>query len=613
MNNLNILLDENIDEVIDQIEEFNSPKLNRNILTFVPLSLANKGSSTLSIFTPEDFLTPGDEYNLFDLVYNLSHHWYKYYSENDSEPKLNETSISELFTYEIEQSLSGLLYVILVINRAIKKFKPSTLTIFNRFCEGKDFISLINQFNGLSEYLFLHDLKGIFSKLNDSWGIKIDFVNTEKYYSKNTKSKSIFLRLKLMHSRFTLNKVKKLITKNFYKLYNTRNPRVIVNGNGKCLGEFISIAQKKFNIEYYPENDLEDLNIDADKVTHVEKINANVYLEDLLINYVIIRIIEFCLNKFQLLLQYYNNIIHSYSNVKIKLFVTIYASWAVNRVTILAFQNIKVRTCWHADGLGQPLGKIWKYYESASWYNNPSELWLLSKMIKEEYKKNKYKKDIRITGYLDGYLCKSSKDPAGLKRKLKIKPGDTVITYATSVTGIMNKRLVVEEGILEIFNGIKDFIYTIRKLPNYNLIIKLHPGFIKYKKLILKIIGEGSCVQVITNESMGDIINISDIVAVYHSSVGLETLLCNKKLIIYNHTNRPSFLTELHNHNLQYKNFQNNCSLIHTKEEIIPTIQKLLSVRTNVREDGLDYILENANRDYDVSSVVDKLLESYHE
>ena len=234
--------------------------------------------------------------------------------------------------------------------------------------------------------------------------------------------------------------------------------------------------------------------------TRMNSNNPNLLIEGISYFDILIFMSYYCIRKFELLKIHYYKLRELYSQPgKIKFYLTVSAADSLNRINMWVFHKLGIKTCWHGDGLGQPISKIWKYYAGASWYNSPSEKWLLSSVINKEYKDRGFGGNgVKTTGYLDSAFVNKMQVKKHLKKNLVLKNDQKVVTYATSVTYNENMRLITEETLFEIFKGINDFIELSQNNEHIFFIIKLHPGFVKYHDFLSGYIKEINNIKVIS-------------------------------------------------------------------------------------------------------------------
>lgn len=229
-------------------------------------------------------------------------------------------------------------------------------------------------------------------------------------------------------------------------------------------------------------------------------------------------------------------------------YLTVSAAAPFDRLNVWAFHNSGVRAIWQADGLGQLNDEILKMLDSALWTDNPAEKWLISDNASKFFFDRKLDKGgLKVTGYLErnfeaGSKRLSNKSQWSLRKILKIPSRSKVVLYAATICENHPMRLFSDETYFELLQAIEEVVGAFAKDEDIFLIIKLHPRA-KDSYLVKEITSRFRKVKIIVNIPIHLLIDISALVIVYHSSVGLETLYRGKHLIVYNTIGRPSYLT----------------------------------------------------------------------
>jgi CDP-glycerol glycerophosphotransferase (TagB/SpsB family) len=146
-------------------------------------------------------------------------------------------------------------------------------------------------------------------------------------------------------------------------------------------------------------------------------------------------------------------------------------------------------------------------------------------------------------------------------------------------------------------------ISTLARLPEYQLIIKLHPEeeTIYYERLLQKYKIKAE----IFTEQLHSLILISSVVITAYSTVGLESLLLNKPVIDVNLTNKPFYQDYV----------EKGVALgIRKEEDLLPAIKSILedeTVRQKLEKNRKKYIYEHAyKQDGKAAERVVKLINS---
>jgi CDP-glycerol glycerophosphotransferase (TagB/SpsB family) len=132
-----------------------------------------------------------------------------------------------------------------------------------------------------------------------------------------------------------------------------------------------------------------------------------------------------------------------------------------------------------------------------------------------------------------GKLRSSPPDPK-LFEELGIDRSSKVILLTTQPTGFE----IPEESNQRLIKGLMN---SLPKLPNCQLVIKLHPS--EDGKLTRRLNAEYGKLAIITkNTNLHELILASDVLVTVHSTTGLEAMLLGKPVLVINLTGKPDMM-----------------------------------------------------------------------
>lgn len=589
--------------------------------------------------TASDIFNNKDHDTLAEEVTRVSEEWWNILFPGVKEPEINGINASVLYKYEIEVSLSSLLLKICTVIKAIKKFQPDKcIFIQDNFSAIRNRDDLLNKHLGFVNYIGNYPWQELFiDQIRNELGKEAIIASVASSDRNGKKNKYLMFRLSVLFwqsvSRgkgylFSVLKRKLALSdgNNIFK----RGEEFAVLESERCIGELISILEKSYKIAYIPEeilcnsfsgskcskgrDDFPDNyyrnNLANDSFWHnnkdkfsIEGVSYSPVLKDMAI---------FILDQYKYLEEHYQFLRKNLAVNKPRAYFTVSAGSALGRLNIWAFHNCGTRTVWHLDGLAQPNNKIWKVVKSAFWPESPAEKWLVSENAYRFFSDNGLDSDkLRVTGYLErGFQGKpkilSKAKTWFLKTMLNIPSRSKIILYAASICHESAMRLISEQTYFEILRDIKDITEVFAEQEDIFTIIKLHP-MSKDLNLIKRITSHIKNRNILVNIPIQLLIDISDVVIVYHSSVGLEALYRGKHLIVYNTTGRPSYLTEIVTDLNHDPANGPTAKIVRNKEDLFSTVKQLFTAKfapdkqKNESSPGLSYYLANA--DYTFNAV----------
>ena len=525
-----------------------------------------------------DFINNDNHYEIANKVTEISENWWNLLGLDkfQKEWEIEGLKISQIFSYEIEQVLTNLMFQIIAINKVIEKYKPSTML----FIEKNKNLSSNTLTNTRLIWFYKNNSKNIQTEE--------EIINHEVVY----KHKKFLIINKIKN--ITIDKVLKKFKPNKLK-----KGSVIISNSNRCLHKFDEIISKK-----------EEIFILNDSL-YKEESNLNISLpefsEDVFFNGVSLNPFfnsnrTFLESKFTYLSALYESQILLINKYNPKIYITVNVADSNEIVKLWAFKNKGIRVVLAAEGIGHPDDKIILPLKSVLHPELNIEWWVISKFY-FNYFNSRYNNKLKITGYLDRNITKERIDNKKTKKKK--------IIYVLSIINPEVRRAILGEDMFEMLQSVVDVAKVVNDFSDYELIIRLHPGDNDKIKLFNEYIKQYKNVKLSIFDNLNSIIDESSIVIIYDTSVGLESLYRRKNVICYNYTNLPSYITSIYeyvNHNPE-----RGAALImtHTKEELKKEIERLLSYAdNNKRSPGLEYVLENAREDYNVEEIIKKLFEN---
>lgn len=131
-------------------------------------------------------------------------------------------------------------------------------------------------------------------------------------------------------------------------------------------------------------------------------------------------------------------------------------------------------------------------------------------------------------------------------RLIGLDPDKCVVVYTASISERTGVRAYSDETIYEILQATRDVIEELARIPNYGLVVKLHPGT-RYSKLFRQIALPFPEIKILDAEiDFRKLVSICDVLITSSgSSTAVEALLHDKDVIIYNPVGRENVNTPL--------------------------------------------------------------------
>lgn len=537
----------------------------------------------LKIIKSTDFISNDDHFNIAKEVTEISKNWWNLLglSKYGKEWEIDGLKITQIFAYEIEQVLTNLMFQILTVKRAINKVNPDELLFvdFKKTLQSAP-KQMFEEFVSVSLFPFFQkNNMGVIAKQ-----IFINQINKRKIHNYALIIEKIFS----MNHDILIRKIKqKIIRKRIL------SNAIIISNSNRCLQKFEEVGKNFSNI--FVLNDAKYINLNYKQ--QLKKINDEIAFDGISLHPFFIKIIPIIENNFNNLKHYYKKNIELAKAYNPKTYITVNLANSTELVKLWAFKNYGVRTVLASEGLGQPDNQLDIVVNSVLHPEIDIERWVSSKNFAKKYINNK--KKVIISGYLNYQI----------NEKLKAIKNTKSIVFALSIVSPYVKRAIVGEDMFEMLKSLSDVADAVSAFTEYKLILKLHPGDAINIPLYKEAIGHKPQVRIVINGKLNKIINESALVIIYDTSVGLESLLRGKNVICYNYTNRPTYITSIYDY-VNHNPAKGAALLMtHSKQELKDSIEKLLPYGENNRPSpGLEYVLENARKDYDPEKVVKDLI-----
>ena len=480
----------------------------------------------------------------------------------------------------MEQVLTNIIFQIQAVSVVIDSFSPNKVLFIDEIGASYPSNTVFDSFINNSLFPFFKDYYN-----------NIDFEQIVKEKQELKKNRSSFI--KKIRSK-SPSELLKNVKQKIIRLSLQENSIIISNGI-RCLHTFVNVA-KKNKSSLFILKDLFDMNNNETRSCTIYN-RKEIFFDNISLKPFFDKIIPIIENKFYNLKSFYQKQIKLIIENKPTLYITVNIASSTELVKLWAFKKSNIRTVWSSEGIGMPDEKIMMVYNAVFHPEVDIERWTTSQFFSNTFAKNT--KPVKVTGYLEGNINKEI-----LKTKVKKQ-----IVFALSIASFFVKRAIVGEDMFEILQSVSDVSDVVLGFPEYELIIKLHPGDSTNMPLCKNAIRNNSRVKIIADGNLNQIINQSELVIIYDTSVGLESLVKKKNVICYNYTNRPSYITAIYD----YVNHdpEKGAALVisHTKKDLKKAIKKLLPYGNNTKPSpGLEYVLENAREDYDVEKVVKQIL-----
>ena len=521
-------------------------------------------------------------------VVHFSGEWWAFCkaNEEDLEPSLNGLKVTQIFRYEFEQVFTKLLTQLQIIEEVLEELNPTEVIFLSNLGKktNADSASVLDIFSFIQFECFFE------SKY--SW---IKFIDHRfKSNKKPLRNNEFIERLKFIKSKgfnYLAQKIKQR-----YLFNSWEQNAIIINNSNRCLDVFINELPDDESVQYLH-------NVEVSSVfpiTHQSfELKKDVYFKNLNLNDFFdwfFKIIEF---RFYNLKQEYLNLQEEIKRFNPKIFITVTMASSTDLVKVWAFKESGVRTVWSSEGLGQPNPKTQIVFDAVFHPEVDIERWVFSKLFGSYF--NKTNNLVIVTGYFGGM---------GSKKIEKVGAGKSVkkVCLALASANPYVGRAIEGEDFFEILDCVKQISEVVGSMHNVELIVKLHPGDAINKPIYEKVCERFNCVTIEPFGNLNQIIQDMDLMVIYNTSVGIESLLMNKNVICFNYLQRETYITGL-------QNFVNNDpskgpALIFANDQtqLKYEMEKVLYSNYNAAiSSDLSFILENANTNYTPRQKVEEL------
>tara|TARA_B110000211_G_scaffold72476_1_gene84073 strand:- start:869 stop:1657 length:789 start_codon:yes stop_codon:yes gene_type:complete len=257
-----------------------------------------------------------------------------------------------------------------------------------------------------------------------------------------------------------------------------------------------------------------------------------------------------------------------------------------------AFKNSGIRIALAPEGLGQPNRELSLVMDTIVCPDIDVERWLVSEASYLNYYKDLNLKT-RITGFLQYHFPQSK--PKLNNNRITVFLGGTAQKHLF--------RPILHETIFGIIKFITDILDVFRDYPKTELIIKVHPGDYNKIHILKQLIKPYKKVKIIINANSHNLIKNSDLIIAYDTSSVIESLAFNKNVVIYDYTDRTSYINSI-------SEFLNNgLHITNTKVQLKNKIKFLIeNPLQTIDTSELSMVLENHKKDYNINEIVNKLI-----
>lgn len=578
----------------------------------------------IETLTPQSLITNEDHRLLAGLAIEFAKTWWNRCFPGRPEPAIDGLTISTLYRFEIEQSLGPFLFNVLSITRALDRLRPKHVF----FVSGAELSTNLTAQrllipHSLHTYVCDFPLHRLFA--GNAGHAEIE----ARQYPRGHASGSTIL------SKMARGLDELIRDRDFEKAWATfrrwravrtniafrTKGEIVVTGGGRCLFGLLRHLRGRFPIGYLPHEIFNHATGERGRVVsldwpsqRLDGAHGGFEVAGVSVEPVIRACAQFALAQMEYLRAHSTSLRERIAATRPRAYLTIYASGALTRLNLWTFHRAGVRTAWHGDGLGQYQSDLmWSLVDSALWADSPVERWLSSRYFADSFVAHgRPLETIRVTGYLDDnfdpQLLQPPRRSAALAARLGIGKNKKVVLFAISTAEPSALRLLAMETMFEVFKSVEEVGAALADEPDIVTIVKLHPGAEKDRALYARRLQSVLNARLVSSISIKKMIDLADVVVVYESTVGFEALLRGKHLVVFNHTRRPTYLTEMYagmNHDLE----RGPCvRLIHGKEELLSTIRELVAHPVkSPGSPGLDRYLENLRPGYSTASVAESL------
>ena len=539
----------------------------------------------ITVFCSLDFISTHDHERIARDAYNISTNWWELLGFNriGKERKIDNLSITKIFSSEYQLLTSRLFYYITIINNAIKKVNPSKII----FIEPESSTSMSSEplermknFNISDLYVNENPDNGFVRtiKVEDNYRLKVKYLFKQRV--------SNIIKKALTHSPLGLLRL------HFWKRSRLDDKSIIISNSKRCMENFIINAPFPRNI-YILDNSGYHLN-------EIETLGNPIYeLEDFIydktnLTYFFKILTILIINKFNSLNNYYHQVCAFARKVRPAMYITVDISSPVELIKLWAMRKSEVRAVLSSEGLGTPDGTLALILDNHLHPDLDIERWVFGNHIKDKYYKGNTK--VKVTGFF-GNSINSPLINLKLFRKKRV-------VLALSDPIVHTSMAMLREDVFEIVSLIKDVIDCIQANEGYELVIKIHPGDVNNIALYKTLFADKYEFVKFTQKPINYLLQTSELVILYSSSVLVDALIKNVNVIFYNYLKRTSYS------NAVYKYLNHNAKIgaavreAKSKDELKMVIFELLNNNTRKNSPGLEYVVKNVNNNFNIKDQV---------
>jgi len=539
----------------------------------------------ISVYNSLDFSSNENHYRNAKEAASLSKNWWELLGLNEIEKELNidGLKISNIFEEKIFKSTSTVLYCITIITNALKKLSIDKTIIVEPIRYPVNPVGVLTNYN---LFELFRDVK-----LKDTIFLRVTIPPINQRFKKHIIQNRIYN---------ILNKLKIFNISDVYKYMKTYKNRItsnsiVIGSSKRRLEQIIINTPKKFKITILAEN-----KSSSNKNPKINSINYN--LSNYFFNGINLKkfyqlLANVTISQYYSLEDEYQRLTKILSKIKPLVYITVDIADAKEYVRMWAMKNSKVRVVVATEAVNSFNSSLSLNLDHHYKPQLDIERWVSGKHVKETY--FKYNTKVQVTGFW-GNNMEPSLFPQKQKNQILLILSDPVMN---SSAGQM------QEDIFEITFLIKNILQVLEVYKNHTILIKPHPGDLKniplYKNLFYKYER-----VTFTIRNIYQLLIDAQIVILYQSSVLIEALHYRKNVIFYNYLKRPSYSSAV------YESLNHNPELgaavieVNSQEQLIKAIKKLINYNSNLRSPGLEYVLKNAEPDYDVVQEIQNVLKT---
>lgn len=536
-----------------------------------------------------DFLPFEDDYSIADYVTDISTKWFEVYAPEEQELNIEGLKISQIFSYELEQTLTQIVFQVLAIKRTIEKFDIGKIILIDREEPLKE--NYGNFHNGYKAYSLAPIIKMNYPNLDLS---SVKIANNE------------FLE----KIEFWKNRAQRIFSKGFSYLKAKISQRlqaevwnegeVIISNSDRCLQLFAEEANEKFGVHFLRNTGYKKLPFDSSELD----IKVNTEFENLRFDGYFERAVPIMLAKFQELNQFYASLKEQIKKYPPRIYVSVNVANSNEVVKAWAFKKSGIRTVWAAEGMGQPNHDIEKVYKSTLRPELDLERWVISEFHSKYYLR--HKNTIQISGYLESHFSKVSRP-----KKVNDKRGSKFkVLFALSSASEVSRRAIMSEDMALLLKSVRDISELINSIEGAELILKMHPGDAQNLKLFDEQISNEHASRIVVNGNLQTMIAESDLVIIHDTSAGTESLIMGKDVICYNYSGLPSYMTGLKSYINDDPKKGPALMFAQTLEEVKDLVNEVKRIDNKIVDlrDDFDKVLYNASANFNPTKIIENLL-----